>query len=448
MNPNLNLDLFLPRSPELEPNIEKLFVAPTVLSALLNAESTLLDAQAGYGKSTLAVMARRQLEDEWLYVNLNDSLNSDEDTLTALLRQITQEMWHYIENQPDSLNNLQSRSMAVRYFLNHFLTEAYTDYKLSCLADDHPEQAAAINKLLHTSPTELFSPAAANDQRLNVLCDCIEKLGLKGVMVWIDLTGELTQISHTLLDSLREFFDSLYLMRLRTLHIKCLASSSICDQLQKLRGVETLSVNRLSLRWRQEQLQELVNLRLRHLAHPPFCSLDDLIDSNLPAGFLAEYSDAASPLEWLALTRLLVDEAVNTQQMPLSASSWLAVRRAYCAARVPLWLDEQGSFWRGSQLLTDLTPRKRAIYPLVKYLYEHPGIHRPYKLVDKLVNTKKEEDTVDETNLNTMISRARAIIEPFPAIEGETEDGWIYLVTDKKGGGYELRRGLRSEFIQ
>lgn len=168
-----------------------------------------------------------------------------------------------------------------------------------------------------------------------------------------------------------------------------------------------------------------------------------MIDPQEVVGFPRDFSDVASPVEWLILARLMLKEVEMHDKIPLSTRSWAAVRRVYCAERVPLWLDKQGSFWRGTQLLAELTSRKRAILPLVKYL-RLPGFHRPYLLIDKLTQMRKDQAVIDETNLNTMISRARAILEPFPAIEDEIDEGWIYLVTDRVGGGYALRRGPNS----
>lgn len=442
----MNTAFFSTASPEYDGTLQQALVQPTVLAALLNAESTLLAAPKGYGKSTLAWIAQQQMRHSWLNVSLPEFLTDDNDVLKVLLEWITQAMWQFIEEHPGSLAKLETRAVAVRYFLDHFIA-IDTEYMLTSLADDAPEGKAIITAFLAVPPKVIFSSTASDAQRLAILCDCVQKLGLNGVIIWLELTQEAAQLSYSLWQLLQDLFDSLHLMRKRTLHVKCLALPSVCDKLHTLRGIETLSVNRLTLRWQQEQLVGLVDQRLHLLNHPQLCSLADLIDPQEFAAFLSDFSDVASPLEWLTLTRLLVKEVEKSDEIPLSTRSWVAVRRAYCAERVPLWLDEQGSFWRGAQLLTELTPRKRAIYPLVKYLYEHPGFHRPYLLIDKLASMRKDQkdqDALGETNLNTMISRARAILEPFPSAENETDDGWIYLVTDPDGKGYALRRGLNS----
>jgi hypothetical protein len=236
---------------------------------------------------------------------------------------------------------------------------------------------------------------------------------------------------------LQEIFDSLYLMRHETLYIKCLALPSVSQHLRQLRGLETLSVEWLALHWPQEELFRLIDQRLSLATGGRIKSLGQLVAPDACATFLDNVSDAHSPLEWLALVRLIAEKVNITGEIPLGEQAWLNVRRAYYAERVKLRLDEQGSFWRGKQLLAELTPKKRAIYPMVKYLYEHPGVHRTYNLLNALA--------VDETNLNTMISRARKEhLEPFPPLEGDSEEAWIYLVTDSKGGGYALKHTDRS----
>ncbi len=431
MNQILNLALSSSASPEHDAILYQALIQPPVLAALLNPESTLLAAPKGYGKSTLAWIAQQQMRHSWLNVSLPELLTDDKDALSVLLEQITQAMWQYIEEHPNALASLETRSVAVRYFLDHFIA-IDTEYMLTSLADDAPEYKAVITTFLAVPPRAIFSDAASDTQRLVVLCDCIQKLGLNGAIIWLDLASEATQVSYRLWQLLQELFDSLHLMRKRSLHIKCLASPSVCDKLQTLRGIDTLSVNLLTLRWGQEQLLGLIDQRLRLLNHSPVWSLPHLIQPEEFITFLRDFSDVDSPFEWITLTHLLLDEARGSKAFPLTLPSWRVVRRLYCAKRVFLRLDEQGNFWRGSQLLTELTPRKRAIYPLLKYLYQYPGVHRPYILMHKF--------NMDEANLNTIISRARAIIEPFPAVEGEEEDGWIYLLSDRMGGGYELRR--------
>lgn len=226
------------------------------------------------------------------------------------------------------------------------------------------------------------------------------------------------------------------MVRQRSLHIKCLAPPSVCHYLQGLRGVETLSVKQLTVSWTQPQLQTLIDRRLQLMAHPCIHTLAHLIDPAQVTAFLNEFSDAHSPTEWLALVRQMIEQIDRGSELPLSEAAWRNVRRAYCAERIPIRMDEQGGVWHGKQLLANLNPKKRALYPLVKYLYEHPGVQRTYKLLTAL--------DVDEPNLNTMISRLRKDhVEPFPPIDTERDDVWVYIVTDE-GGGYELRNTDRS----
>ncbi|MCE7986129.1 MAG: hypothetical protein DYG89_33545 [Caldilinea sp. CFX5] len=432
----LNLDLFKPIAPDRDPFLFDTFVVPKVLPALLNAESTLVAAPPGYGKSTLAWIARQRLQEQWLHVSLDQVVGADAALTYTLLRRITADMWEYIQTNPAALANLQSRATAARYFLNRFL-DVDLDYLLACLADDFPDQAGLIHAFRLVQSRELFNETANDTQRLRVLCDCVQKLGFQGVIIWVDLSQELKATSPGALHILRDFFDSLQMVRQPSLHIKCLAPPSVCQDLQRLRGVQTLSVKQLTVSWTQPELQELIDRRLQLLDHPSIQTLEQLIAPAQVVTFLEEFSDASSPTEWVTLVRLLLEQVNQGSEIPLSEAAWRSVRRAYCAERVPIWMDEQGSFWRGKQILTDLNPRKRALYPLLKHLYEHPGVHRTYKLLNEL--------NLDEPNLNTMISRLRKEhVEPFPPTEAEREDVWIYIVTDGKGGGYELRHTTRS----
>lgn len=431
----VNLNLFNQGTLDHDLLLLDALVEPTVLPALLNAESTLVAALPGYGKSTLALLARQRLHGQWLHVSL-DYVTSDNEPLThMLLQRITVDMWEYIQAKPAALANLQSRALAVRYFLTRFL-ETELDYLLSCLADDFPEQAELIHAFRAIEARELFNETATDTQRLRILCDCVQKLGFQGVIIWVDLSQELKAISAGVLHVLRDFFDSLQMVRQRSLHIKCLAPPSVCHYLQSLRGVETLSVNQLTVSWTQPQLQQLIEQRLQLLAHPRIHTLAQLLDPAQVAAFLHEFSDVHSPTEWLALVRQMLEQAAHGSELPLSEAGWRNAQRAYCAERIPIRMDEQGGFWRGKQLLADLNPRKRALYPLIKYLYEHPGVQRTYKLLTAL--------DVDEPNLNTMISRLRKDhVEPLPPTDTERDDVWIYIVTDE-GGGYELRNTDRS----
>lgn len=421
--------VFQTSNPRNEKYLSDYWVQPTVLPALLNSDSCLLAAPNGYGKSTLVLLAQRATRQQWLNVNLTPMQSLDDDFTETLLRQITQQMWQYIEATPAALANLQTRAEAVRYFLSLF-SEVDVDYLLTCLIDDYPEYQAILQNFQSIQPRELFSATATATQKLSILCDCVQKLGLQGVTIWLDVSQELKQIPLPFLALLENLFDSLYLMRRKTLHIKCLALPSVCRYLQQLRGVQTLSVATLNLSWRREELQRLLDRRLAIASGQQIQTLAQLVEPDKFIDLVINSADVNNPVEWLTLMRMIA-EIVNQQPSPpLSEQAWLSIQRTYYTERVKIRLDEQGGFWRGSQLLSELTPKKRAIYPLVRYLYENPGVHRTYHLMKAL--------NVDEPNLNTIISRARNDhLEPF--VTADSEEAWIYLVTDFKGGGYQLK---------
>lgn len=434
MKPILNPFYFQHSAPNNDKYLLHYAVMPGIFSALLNPESCLVSAPSGYGKSTLSHLVQQETKHKWLHVNLDLQYTANEDFMTILLRQITNEVWHYIEKSPSSLATLQNRSAAIRYFLDLF-SAVDVDYLLTCLAEDHPQEREAILAFQAVVPRQLFSPNATSTQRLSILCDCVQKLGIEAIVVWIDISEEWSKIPLPFVGLLEDFFDSLYLMRRNLLYFKCLALPSVCKRIQKLRGIETLSVALYELDWTVDEIRFLIEERLRFSSEQEIASLTDLINMEKILALLQDSSDVHNPKEWLALLHIII-ETINQQgRIELDEKVWQSVQRAYFEKQVKIRLDEQGSFWRGNRLLTDLTPRKRAIYPLVRYLYENPGVHRTYKLMDTL--------GVDETNLNTIISRARKDhLEPFVSVEAE--DAWIYLVTDFKGGGYELKHTDRA----
>ncbi|MBX3054353.1 MAG: hypothetical protein KF753_22965 [Caldilineaceae bacterium] len=423
------------RHPEDHPHLQSSLVAPDILSALLNRRSTLVAAPVGYGKTTLAFLARKAAN-TWLHVPLQEEDLISEQVVDSLLAAITKQLWHYLGKKPQEFQRLGRRAEAVKYFFQGYIGFDI-DYWLETLAEDRSEQKAHLHGLALLKPRQLFTETADDEMRLGVLLDCIHKLDFDGVGVWIDLDEEWEKLPDEVQDSLAFLYDFLNLLRNRNLHIKCLAVPSVIRFLEKRRGGQTLSVSVLTLEWTQAQLAEILNRRLALASQGKIQELKDLIDPERFTAFLHEYGDPRSPSAWLDLARFLAQQISETDILPGNDKSWLTARRAYCAEHLKIRRDEEGNFWRGHQLLEGLVPRKRAIYPLIKYLYEHPGIHRTYQLTEKL--------NMDENALNTNISRARKDhIEPRFEGEGDDEGGYIYLVTDYRRGGYGLQHTDRS----
>lgn len=433
MNLSIDPSFFKIVTPKQDRCLRHAWVQPALFSALLNPESSLVAGTKGYGKSTLALMAQQQTEGKWLNIELDIVHDIKDDFMDTLLCQITLGMWEYIQANPASLTLLQTRALAVRYFLNLF-SEVNMSYELTILAEDFPEHSEIIRAFLELPDQNLFTTTAAITQKLSVLCDCVQKLGFEAVVLWVDLAMEQSQLSPMVFSLLQNLFDSLYLMRRRILHIKCLAQPSVCEQLSQLRGVETLSVATLNLTWQPPQLLELINNRLKLASADQLHSVTQLVTTNKLQSFFDSASDIGNPIEWLVLTRLIIEAFNQQESFPLSEKSWLAVQRAYYSERVKIRMDEKGYFWRGTRLLPDLTEKKWAIYPVMRFLYEHPGVQSITTLISALA--------VDEANLNTIVFRIRKEhLEPIPS--SDKEDAWIYLVTEP-GVGYSLRHTDRS----
>lgn len=432
----LSLDptLFDSIDPSTHPRAREILVEHELLPEVLNPGCVLLVAPNGYGKTTLAVSGIGSMVG-WLHIYQTVEHLDSENTLGSLLDRITNAAWNYVRQHPAALHRLGRRAAGLKYFWQRYVG-VDIDYLLECLADDYPEYKQTILEIADLQTKELFSATAEDHLRLHMLLDCVVRLGFQGVAVWIDLDAEWKDLSDISQKYLFYLFDSLYLVRNPNICFKCLVVPSVAERLNELRALQTLSVERFALRWQQAQIETLVNRRLHMASNGEVSKISHLIARDRWDAFLQEFSDIGNPVAWLALAKLAVTQVNRIGRAPVDNEGWLQMRRAYCAEHLKIRLDEYGNFWRGPQRLDGLTERKRAIYPLVRYLYENPGFQRTYKLMDKF--------GMDENTLNTNISRARKDhIEPIFADapdNGET----IYLVTDYKGGGYALFHTARS----
>lgn len=435
---------FLPIAPDQDIYLERYFVAPSIYDTVLDGRSTLVCGERARGKSTLAHVARQVTQGRWL--NVDFPAEAGDSLYETLLESITQEIWNRLEQTPHLLGTLGSRQVALHYFLSRYL-DLDLGFLLSRLADDNPHCAEAIHQFRQQPLVELFRPHAGAALRLETICDCVTALGFESAVVWIDIPGQTSPAQHP---ELKDLFDTVSLMRKRRLHFKCFAPPALCHELASLRSAVTLSVDLRRLDWEPEGLHRIVDARLGVLSAGQTqpvnssnrlpCTLNE-VSAALGwsvagmASFLAQYSDVASPAEWLALTgcalAALEDERLDSPQKRL-----LRTQRSYFAARLKLRMDAEGVFWRGPRHIEDLTQRKRIIYKLVRYLYEHPGFHSTYQLAGVL--------NIDNLNVNTSVYRARNFLEPHLDDSEHMDEVAIYLVTDASNAGYALKNTERG----
>jgi hypothetical protein len=375
-------------------------------------------------------MAYMSLASTWLNVEyFHHKTDSHSSPIQDLIQDITQRIWLLIEEKPNLLSQLGSRAEALRYFFSRYL-DMDADYLLRRLLDDKPDFSQEIQTFVAVPIRELFTPVATEVQRLDALCDCVQKLGMQGVMVWIDLPMLVDAEAEFAMTWLSLIFDSIEVMRKRNTHFKCLAIDPISKQLASMRGAATDSVDTYSLMWSQDELRQIVERRVSRAQsvgmNKPF---DAFISVQRATEFLREYSDPNSPSEWLSLAHFVLERVKTTGHMPLDDVDWLTVCRDYHAARLKISMDRSGVFWRGPRPISDLTPRKRKIYSVIRYLYEHPGFHKTYLVAHA---TK-----INVEALNTNVHRGREFIEP--RLDSVVEQLPIYLVTDPRGEGYALQ---------
>jgi hypothetical protein len=441
----LNLAALSLQPPAEDRWLGECYVYPAIFSAVLDARSTLVSAPAGHGKTALAVMARRALDREWL--NVEYAWQNQDAGLAGLgqdlLKKLADEMWTYIERRPASLAGLGTRLQAVRYFLDQAKGADLADYLIGRLADDDLADAEPIRRLAGLPHLSLFTEQSTLPQRLDVLCDCVQKLGARGMLVWIDLPAR-GQRPVSAASALSALFDAPALARRRFLHFKCLAEPEAVAQLKEMSSVVTGSVEVLELSWRREELIEIADRRL--VAAGSGRRLGELVDPADVGRNLSRLSDAGSPAEWLALAAQVAAQAAAKGMVPLDQDAWLKAQREYSRARVRLRMDDEGFFWLGPRRVADLTPAKKALYPLAKHLYENPGFHKSYQLarvLDAIPSSQrrsrsKEPTLTSESTVYIYIKRIRELLQDtLGSREGDADH--VYLITAPPGlEGYAL----------
>ena len=406
---------------------------PSIFPALLRKRSTIIAAGRGHGKSALAHMARRALEADYLNVVVSTTSIDGDARWEHVVRAIIEGVWAQIETQPALLGMLESRARAFKYFAEQHFGSELLNYYLDRLRNDAPQHASLVDAFRALPGGELFNSRTYLDQRFAVLCDAVGKIGSQGVMVWIELPDTHAQKEF---DFLLGLFDSVSQMRSKTLYVKCLTSPAAAAALETARGVRTLSVERLDLDWTREELVGIADARINIATGGWGDGLSSFMPLGRAAEFLARVSDPNSPSEWIALTRTALYRSIDDLSKLSGEALWRATQRDYCAARVRIRLDADGVFWKGKHELIGLTAKKRAIYPFVKYLYDNPGFHLPYRL-ETALNMKPG-------TLEITLSRARNEHLEGGLSDGNASDDWVYLVTDPKGRGIALLHTDRS----
>jgi hypothetical protein len=432
--------------PSVDRWLGQCFVRPRIYDATLGAGSILVEAPAGHGKSTLQTMAQRDAGNKWLNVAFDPTSlrNQDSDTgsnriYDYLFRCMTEAMWEVVSNNPQILADIGNRAVALKYFGATFAGENWVSYTLQSLIEDCPEHQMLLESFRDSPTVELFNDAATDGLKLDTLADCARRMGFAGVVVWIDLPDD-EAITSTAISIVEEILDSLKATRRRDIYFKCFVGPTASRRLRGLQSVFKLSVEHIAFQWSQAELQRIADRRIHAATSGQWTTLLDAVGldhlSQIPS-LIAESTDHPGPIEWIKLTELILQQVAKKSEgatlLALDATDWLEARKAYYAERIKLSFNSDGVLRRGARLIESIAPSKRSLHPIIKYLYEHPGIHETHTLADKL--------GWDEQSLATYIHRIRKEIEPlWSESSGKVS---IYLVNES--GGYGLINTKREQ---
>lgn len=193
------------------------------------------------------------------------------------------------------------------------------------------------------------------------------------------------------------------------------------------------------IRWTLDDLRKAATAHLRQAVGKADAEMTDFISESLyhemENWLVVEYGEY-TPCAWVFLveTVLYLTLAEHKQrQPPLEDNAKDELQRTFYARHIPLRLDlEARGVWRGRKFI-ELTDQ-----PLnfLKILKRHDG---------KPVNSEDSEllqiASRKKSNIHTIASRTRDLIEPFPKP--------IYIINERKEGGYWLENciGMSDESV-
>lgn len=439
MSLSINLDVCRVIHPLRDRWLNACFVKPQIYDFVADASSILLEAPDGFGKTTLMTLIKRAYDDSWLHAEFDTDQVDLEDTDTILYSQLFKnlhrELWENLKQHPEYFAKLGARAQAMKYFVQNHLGQEQLAYQLEILEEDNPDYADAIKTFAKVAVSDFFDKNTDTAQKLDYLSECVRKIGLRGIWVWIELSEHQRAAQYSV-QLVEEILDSLKITRRRDVYFKCLATPLICEKLAQSRSIQTLSVDVYKLTWTEDELLTIINKRLAIATQNKVPTLTDLLNNEQlkqAQQFVSESNFGHSPTTWINLGRYALQQAAEKRSTNFVAHDWLQIQKKCYAESAKLRFDEQGYLWRGTHQIKEISPAKRALHPILKHLYDNPGYHTPQKLANKL--------GWDETTLNTYVHRLRAAVEPLWSAYAES--GIIYLV--KEPQGYALLHTLNAK---
>lgn len=422
---------------EHEPWLMRCFVPPPEFERVIGPESVIVFGRVGTGKTALARALREHSRLEgYLTLDWHPAPDASPGGSRApspiygqfdhLLDACARALANFLAREPGAWAGAPEWARARVVWFLHTCTAGALGVRLGPLLEGDSAGAALLREIVSQSPREILYPNAPRDQIIAELMSAVLGLGLKGIWVLVEGVERWFHVHREGMSALmRAFLDTLPLFERPEMAFKVFAPADMEPVLSGAGGLLRRRLNAYRLRWDEERLRHIVEVRLGAVLGADRFPLERLCSDPHLLTWLRRVG-AESPREWLTQVRPLLERYVEKGgRAPVDGQEWRELRRKYPPR---LHLDEQrGRVLVGArEIPVSRLPAKA--YEMLKYLYyERPGqvvskaelYFRFYRNRDSVPRSPEDEEyefhKEFESVMDTTLWRLRRAIEPDPS---------------------------------
>jgi hypothetical protein len=444
--PSLIESLFGVLRAEEEHWLPEVFVRPPLFNVLKQDSSTIVYGESGSGLSATRRMLKQEAGSQvfvsfWSpdVLSLSQEQPSGTQLAQLLLKQILGACVENLILEGGLPNRLPSPAetvqAALQWFLHTYLPFEPSFY-LETLADRlTQEEQEWYLRLLKKEAVPILRPSAGVNDQMRLWLMLLRQARYERLWIAIDASGYFSQpAEEKMIAMLEVLLSTLAVFRIGEAAFKLFMPVSAKAVLRAAAGVERLRAEEIDLRWREEDLIQMILNRLKYAFGDQSFSFEQIFAGGEFINWLREYG-GSNPRDWLALVKPLVI-AYAEQGKPLTAQQCRQIIRQHPPR---LRLDRQRrEVWIGRKCIPITSD---ADFRLLEYLVDHAG--KICSLAELYYYAHERLDYVPSTDdkrwiapaswrgaMDTLLWRIRKKIEPDPQAP-------VYLITHR-GQGVEL----------
>jgi hypothetical protein len=431
--------------------LEQVYLSPRQFGQMTEAHSILVMGDEGSGKTALEYRLKEYAAQRSGLVtaswrpHLPENAASSDDVVNAFLTQALDSLsYAFLKTfvlEPALYSSAPSWTRGfMLWFIQKYL-QGDREYHLSRLAEKStPEGVETVSHILSEPARSLF-PESTPASILPKLNENVIKLGLSGIWIFVDGLDTLHRVSpDRLVQALEQFLSTLGLFEESSFGFKIIVSNELGKQIQKARGILTRRFITYQLKWREDELRQLVDKRLSLALKKEEAALQKLCKDENWLEWFSRYA-GDSPRGWLELTRPMLT-AFLEKGRSITKTEWREIYRQ-SPPRLHLDIEAGRVFIGGGEV-----PVLGIGYQLLRYLYENRDrscakaelYERVYKDFYKThLSTKKKNEErntrIDwEGMIDTALYRLRQTLEWDKREDAEP----IYIISERGKGQIHL----------